>query len=818
MRNKARFWLLVLVLLMSICFQPHNSYAATHYPYKAVNNLEHSLSQLERCLAKIEQDLNAHDSVSSHLAELAATMNRVDKLVQEIEAGFAHFEENIPLILEDKALQQLAYSRQAEMEAAFKQHWLGLVVLVDGLDEFSRNPKEKQLDIIKECRSGVSKLIAHQHNPLQVDNLPLKQVSWENNLSPKVSPPALSVKPTAEDVVPIKSPSVIQLAEKLDHDPLKMYRWVKDNIHYLPLFGSIKGPGRCLSDKEGSDFDQASLLIALFRSAKIPARYVYGQMKLPIETAATWLGVDETQTARAILQRGGIPYRNEVIRRVWVKAYIDNVWVELDPALKHCSWEDDTLAAEELSWVSLPPDELKQLQAALEIPNDSLKDIPTQRVIEPTGEESPANLSDSILTREWEATKVPTEFQYRLKVELGPTEGAGSSIELDITQVLTESLSLIYLPCDKLEARMLEALTLQLEDEADPKHKNIGHMPGYLVRVSPHLFLGDQIIAKGEPVSLGTPQYLSLSFESPLPGITPIRHLVVAGTCAALGLNMGGISAKPLNKAHSKPTLIGGLVGRLKYHIAQLLNEELGLGAFKDTALAYHQQNSRLTKLLARNTGVHATPFMGETLVSQAATVTYAFDMPVFFHNSGVNFDLQRNSFVLTPTDFDQAASRRFLAQAGVYSSVLEHLVLQQIEDTRLVSGETVSAVKALMIAQRQGIPLLHITSDNSRQMWPRLKVSQTILQDIEAAISKGYEVTLPQEEISLNDWRGVGYVVREAGTGAASYLINGGLAGSFGGTGGATTTISGSLPRGTWGKIIIIILILAALIIIAAM
>jgi transglutaminase-like putative cysteine protease len=37
--------------------------------------------------------------------------------------------------------------------------------------------------------------------------------------------------------------------------------------------------------RQGNDFDQASLLIALFRAANIPARYVYGTVEIPIEKA-----------------------------------------------------------------------------------------------------------------------------------------------------------------------------------------------------------------------------------------------------------------------------------------------------------------------------------------------------------------------------------------------------------------------------------------------------------------------------------------------------------------------------------------------------
>ncbi len=827
-RTKVKLWLLLLGMLLSLVFiKPGSCYTVSSSLRQGARDLDRDLGQLGRTLADMERDISSQEAVTTHLEKLDKTMNHLGQAARQVRDGFAAFSERLPVILKDKALQQLARRRQAGAEADFEQRWTQLSALIAQLTQLKQAPETEQLAIIKACRQALGKLIVSQHNPLNVSNLPLKGVSWEDNSSPKIMLPALSVLPTAEDVASDPNTafdsSIKKLAKELDYDPQKMYGWVKANIQYLPLFGSIKGAQRCFWDREGTDFDQAALLIELLRAAKIPARYVYGTMSLSSEAAAKWLGVDEPQAAQAILQRGGIPYQAGLIERVWVKAYLDNTWIEFDPAFKRVSWKNDTENNAAPSWMKLVDDEREPLQTALGISLpavDSLKEGPPSLMIEPEEDDSTSTLAASITAREWEATKIPAEFQYWVKVELNTAQGTNScsSRQLSMAQVLARPLSLLYLPIDTQEAKILEALTLQLADEVDAKSGKIGYMPGYLVKVRPHLLLGDEIIAKGEPVYLGTPQYLSVSFKSPLSSITPLKHLVTAGTCATLGLNMGGITLESLNSLEAEPASAGSLVQRLKNYVAELWNEELGLGVFKHTALAYHQQNGQLIRLLSQNNEVRAVPFMGEALVSQAAMVNYAFDIPVFFYYSGVNFDLQRNSFVITPLTDSSTAANQFLAQVGTYGSMLEHRVLEQIEDERLVNAEAVSAVKALMIAQRQDIPLFHITAENSDQIWPKLQLNQTILQDIEAAVSRGYEVTTSQREVKLNDWQGVGYVVWDTEADAGAYLINGGLAGSFAGTGGATTSITGSLPRSFWGKLIVIILILAVVLVLAAM
>ena len=57
------------------------------------------------------------------------------------------------------------------------------------------------------------------------------------------------------------------------------------------------GPGSVqdtLDKKRGNAVDTASLLIALLRSAKIPARYVYGAVERLIDKAINWVGGAKT--------------------------------------------------------------------------------------------------------------------------------------------------------------------------------------------------------------------------------------------------------------------------------------------------------------------------------------------------------------------------------------------------------------------------------------------------------------------------------------------------------------------------------------------
>jgi len=170
----------------------------------------------------------------------------------------------------------------------------------------------------------------------------------------------LPTTPMPADTAPTEDVQITQairdLATSLGNNPVKIYNWVRNNIAFIPSYGSIQGSDMTLQTKRGNSFDTASLLIALLRAANVPARYVYGTIEVPADKAMNWVGgVTVPQAAQNLMGQGGIPnigvgsggqIRSIRLEHVWVEAFVDyvpsrgavnrtpNTWVPLDASFK----------------------------------------------------------------------------------------------------------------------------------------------------------------------------------------------------------------------------------------------------------------------------------------------------------------------------------------------------------------------------------------------------------------------------------------------------------------------------------------------------
>ncbi|MFA7240496.1 MAG: transglutaminase domain-containing protein [Sulfuricellaceae bacterium] len=88
---------------------------------------------------------------------------------------------------------------------------------------------------------------------------------------------------TADDLAETEevriTPAIQAQAAALNNNPVKIHNWVRNNIEFIPSYGSIQGSEMTFQAKRGNAFDTASLEIALLRAAGIPARYVYGTIQ-----------------------------------------------------------------------------------------------------------------------------------------------------------------------------------------------------------------------------------------------------------------------------------------------------------------------------------------------------------------------------------------------------------------------------------------------------------------------------------------------------------------------------------------------------------
>jgi transglutaminase-like putative cysteine protease len=175
---------------------------------------------------------------------------------------------------------------------------------------------------------------------------------------------ALPATPTPQDTAETEevqlTPAIRAQAGALGNDATRIYQWVRNNIRFVPSYGSIQGSELTYQNRRGNAFDTASLLVALYRAANIPARYVYGTVDIPAEKAMNWVGgVNKPEAVQNLLGQGGIPNVGLVaggkvaairLEHVWVEAYVDyrpsrgavkgtpNTWVPLDASFKQYTY------------------------------------------------------------------------------------------------------------------------------------------------------------------------------------------------------------------------------------------------------------------------------------------------------------------------------------------------------------------------------------------------------------------------------------------------------------------------------------------------
>lgn len=158
--------------------------------------------------------------------------------------------------------------------------------------------------------------------------------------APTALPPApRSTAPAPEDLVETEdvqlTPEIRRTAEGLGRNPVKIYNWVRNNIRFIPTYGSVQGAEMTLRSGQGNALDTASLLIALFRASNIPARYVYGTIRARAADVVNWTGgAASSEAVLNLMAQGGIPCSGVIsggaiesikMEHVWVEAWVDYI-------------------------------------------------------------------------------------------------------------------------------------------------------------------------------------------------------------------------------------------------------------------------------------------------------------------------------------------------------------------------------------------------------------------------------------------------------------------------------------------------------------
>lgn len=619
-------------------------------------------------------------------------------------------------------------------------------------------------------------------------------------------------------------------AQELGNSPVAIYNFVRNNVEFMPTYGSIQGADQTLKTLRGNAFDQSSLLIALLRAANIPARYVYGTIELPVEQVQNWVGGTKTpQAALELLGAGGIPnlgltqggvIKKARIEHVWVEAFVDFVpsrgaknvtgdtWVPLDASFKQYEYAagvdiqaslgldaDAFLTSatqgatvnEAAGWVqgvdqTLVSNKIASLQQQLK--DDVLSADPT-----PTAEDI---VGSKRIRQSTSATLLPAS-QYSIQSIASRSASLASAIrwkfrfalgeqvlvERSLPQLLGREIAVSYTPASDADRNALSAFVpsnLQSLDDLPAS------LPTSIARLSARLTIDGEEVATGATGQLGSQVATRKGLFIPGRGWQETENPLTVGEYQAIGLDGVGISATELSERRAS---ISGTKAKLEQRDFSTLDKHNLTGALLQTGLlSYFHQTEVKTRLAADAAGVVAYRLPSYGTLATNSTVSYWFGVPRNFSPNGVLFDMDRMASLTVAKDGRMDKWRDFNKSAGVLLSTHEHSVLEELFNDNDAAtapvGEGMSAIKAIGKAAAAGQRIYTLSSSNLASSLSEISLPPEVKREIADAVGAGRTVVTHQSQVSHVGQDAAGYVIVDEESGSGSYKIHTGADGGL--------------------------------------
>ncbi|OPX44391.1 transglutaminase-like superfamily protein [Ruminiclostridium hungatei] len=809
--------------------------AVRHEKPSAQTKLGSFAEELNKWYEKLKADVAGND-----FGSLKADVKSARKALQNIRKDI-----NTELSNNEKTLKRLSAKKAQGRHDIYKtqintqlDEFSAIFEKLDSVSAVLNKPKSKDIDRLKEKIEEIGGLLNPEQPQQTLGALPYDNVVLEppvpstgagaaggyTGTSAGTEPVSLPKVPTQEDLAETGeiqfSDNVKNIADGLS-TVVEIYEYVKNNVDFIPYYGSRKGAGGTLGQMAGNDFDQASLLISMLRYKGIPSRYVRGTVEIPIERVKEWTGAETEEAAVRILGATGIPSVALVsggvisavrIEHVWVQAYVPyenyrgvgkgtgkKMWIPLDASFKEYV-KKEGLDVEGLTGVSRQEIENAFTHTGtVSSDKNALSRISTDTLQQKLEEQKLAieeYLSENnIEAPQWtdifggyeiisqELGLLPLTLPYKTVAVLGEYQSIGSEFKDTITFSISgaDPYGLNFAGGKDFEytseAWRLYGKKLTLswipatpEDEVILKqYGGVFKTPAYMVQLKPVLKADGTVVAAGKAVGMGYRQQFTITLK--IPGQAEpekISNAVTAGSYYCVGLDYDKIAPDELKDISEKLQALKASINEQNIYSDEAMGEILN-----GVAKTYFAQLDIYNKMLESQFGVKASRLLSEGITGYNADVKYLFMTPVELAEGSMYIDVDRDVHSVMSINGDRDSEKAFMLAAGIMASSMEHAVFEQMFNT-----PSVSTIKILGEANRMGIPVYTIDKSNISSVLPKLEVSGSVRTDISNAVNSGRTVTIPQRNIHYFDWSGTGYVVLNPETGAAGYMISGGTAG----------------------------------------
>jgi len=809
----------------------------------------------------------ARVDVAAKVSELRRKVKDLASLEPQVRAGFDETAKHV----RDKQLPPEILARHEEAIRAYEARAAQFNALVDGIERASADGVSLQR-ALDDLAAFMAKYPNQKtHTPTDPNKLPWGspsgvtrapftlpsqfrtshlfgqpvRVAQAGSLSGISLPTAiLPATPVPADTAPTEdvqiTPAIRQLATSLNNNPVQIYNWVRNNIQFIPSYGSIQGSDLTLQTRRGNSFDTASLLIALLRAGNIPARYVYGTIEVPADKVMNWVGgVSVPQAAINLMGQGGIPVigvaqggqvRLVRLEHVWVEAFVDfvpsrgavnrspNTWVPLDASFKQYAYtqgldfranvsldvpsliaqlqQGGTINQPEMSVQN--PNQAAVREALLDYqarataylneqrPNPTVKDVlGSQTIVQENRSILLGTLPYNRIATGARLQELPDSLRTKVQYSLYASD-FDRAMDIPVFQFVQslprlsgKKITLSFAAATQADADLMESYLPPAHADGTPNELSEfpKTLPGYLIRVTPELRVDGALVAKGGSFTMGTELISSIGLYEPSEGWNfGEDNRPIAGEYIATHVDYQGVS----------PTQMQAIRGRLgttkalleNHHLDGLTKEEMTGDVLYAAVLAYFVNNQAVSEISARATGIveYRKPSFGSFQASAQPQFWFGIPRNVAFRS--VTMDVDRYTTMSVAKDNSASALLAYRQQAGMRLSAYEHAIPEQLFSEPGSTVQAVSAAKALAVAAAQGQRIYTITSDNADLVLPQLTISAEVKSEIANAVLAGRWAVVSQAPVSVGAWSGVGYIISDPQTGAGAYKISGGTNG----------------------------------------
>jgi transglutaminase-like putative cysteine protease len=767
-------------------------------------------------------------ALRAHQAELAV-------LEAEVDASFLATEQELkalklpPVMLERHQAAVKAFkARQGQFKQLMQQladadagndataRAAAVDRLVAFLEKNPQGPAQRRFDPDKlPFGAPVARERSPATTPAELPTAQLRKegirVSQPVEVDAQLAREALVAAPAAEDLAPTEdvqlTPEIQALAASLGNNPVRIYNWVRNNIRWLPTHGSIQGSHVTLLTKRGNAFDTSSLLIALYRAAGIPARYVYGTIEVPADQVMNWVGgVSRADAAQQLMGQGGIPnvalfggggIKSIRLEHVWVEAFVDFVpsrgsinktpdtWVPVDASFKQYEYpapvdlkasipvDVQTAASEIVANAVIDPvvGSVTGLnQAAYDgwtqkmrqdindrWPQPQLSDFTGRKdIIVREVSELASTLPNKVVTRTGSFPVLPHSLRHKVRLT-AYSASAGLFGDLFSEPVLSYTVSLPAIAGKRLGVTYAPASAADAAALASYRASPGDSLPVYLFNVKPVIQLDGVAQAEGPASTMGQQQTWEVQLLNADGSIGhEYPYKATAGDEMVFGVNGNGITQELIHE-------------RFTRYPSDTAAENL-----QTVALYYWAQYDVLNEVVARARGVVVQRLPSIGLFSAPLQASYMFGVPRFGSYTSRFMDVSHS--LLAAVEKANGPTAEYHRVTGTLGSLLEGRTFDGVFGRPMGSG--VSSIQLLREANEQKIPIYVITAANYADIAPRLNLDASTESDIAQAIQAGKRVTVSERAPLHGNWSGVGYIVEDPESGAAAYLIKGALNG----------------------------------------